>query len=63
VLEPGTAVIVGFDANQRVKHGVPPAPGSGPNGSIVGRCIATSLPWPAVDREISKRALKRSREE
>ena len=38
------------------KHG-------GPSGSIVGRCIATALPWPAVDHEIYKRALKRAREE
>jgi hypothetical protein len=62
VLEPGTAVIVGYDANQRVKHGVPASSNCGPSGSIVGRCIATALPWGAVDRQISKRALKRSRE-
>ena len=41
---------------------VPPAPGCGPSGSIVGRCIATALPWSDVDREISKRDLKRERE-
>ena len=51
VLQPGTAVIVGYDANLKVKHGVPAAGADcGPSGSIVGRYITTELEWSKVIR-------------
>ena len=53
VLEPGTAVIVGYDANQRVKHGVPPVEDSAPSGSIVGWCIETVIPWLDVHKNMA----------
>ena len=38
VLQPGTAVIIGIDANNLVKHGVPPTSDPvGASGSVVGR--------------------------
>ena len=61
VLQPGTAVIVGYDANQKVKHGVPAVAASAPSGSIVGRCIATSVPWPTVQKNIQKSAQTKAR--
>ena len=56
VLQPGTAVIVGYDANLKVKHGVPAVDECGPSGSIVGRCITTELTWAEVHTAIAKSA-------
>jgi hypothetical protein len=53
VLASGTAVIVGYDANQCVKHGVPPLLDSASSGSIVGRCIETAIPWPEVQKNMA----------
>ena len=62
VLEPGTAVVVGYAANLKVKHGVPAVAASEPSGSIVGRCIAMEVEWPKVQEAIEKSAqTKRAR--
>jgi alkylated DNA repair dioxygenase AlkB len=61
VLEPGTAVVVGRDANSKVKHGVPPVPECGPSGSIVGRCIATQVPWDKVRERIARSTASKAR--
>jgi alkylated DNA repair dioxygenase AlkB len=61
VLEPGTAVIVGMDANSKVKHGVPPVPECGPSGSIVGRCIATHVAWDQVRQRVARSASSKAR--
>ena len=61
VLEPGTAVIVGYAANQLVKHGVPAVADSAASGSIVGRCIKTALPWPTVAANIAKAKANKAR--
>ena len=56
-LQQGTAVLVGMNANMRVKHAVPPLEGSpGISGSIVGRCITREVPWDLVDKEVAKRS-------
>ena len=61
VLSAGTAVIVGRDANDRVKHGVPTMmkqegqEGHHVSGSIVGRCISTVIPWEEVGKKVRKR--------
>jgi hypothetical protein len=66
VLEPGTAVIVGIDANSKIKHDVPSVDDDvGVSGSIVGRAIAEKITWQKVEKE-SKRLRKdrkRNREE
>jgi hypothetical protein len=63
VLQPGTAVIVGYHANQLVKHGVPVVKGEcGLSGSIVGRCIATTKEWEEVAKVVEKKR-KRARVE
>ena len=57
-LEEGTAIIVGIKSNQIVKHCVPSVKEgekSGVSGSIVGRCIKTSIDWDTVRKEINKR--------
>jgi hypothetical protein len=61
VLQPGTAVIVGMDANQKVKHGVPAVAESGPSGSIVGRCITTTLSWDEVREAVARSEATRAR--
>ena len=63
VLEPGTAVIVGIDANSKVKHGVPAIDDKdcGVSGSIVGRSIAWTMPWSVVDKRTSALKAKRER--
>ena len=61
VLQPGTAVIVGYNANQKVKHGVPAVEECGPSGSIVGRCITTEVEWTEVYRKIAASAQARER--
>ena len=43
VLLAGTAVIVGYNANLKVKHGVPPVGSCGASGLVVGRCITTEF--------------------
>ena len=58
VLQPGTAVVVGYAANGKVKHGVPAVPNCEPSGSIVGRAIETKKPWPEVHKKIAQRAAK-----
>ena len=55
VIQPGTAIIVGMDANTKIKHGVPRTENvDGPSGSIVGRAILTKVPWEQVDRNIQR---------
>lgn len=55
-LTQGTAVIVGMEANQKVKHGVPAIEHkTGVSGSIVGRCIDDFLSWDRVKKEVEKR--------
>ena len=51
VLEAGTAVLMNARGNGSVKHGVPEAPGAGPSGSIVTRCVTTNVPWDLVHRK------------
>ena len=63
-LSAGTAVIVGFEANKRVKHGVPPiAKNDHLSGSLVGRTIKTIIPWSDVVKKIKSCGSKRKREE
>jgi hypothetical protein len=51
-LNPGTAVIVGSDANQATKHAVPvEALCKEASGSVVFRSIATCVPWTDVLKE------------
>ena len=58
VLEAGTAVWMNGEGNELLQHGVPPEPGVGPSGSIVGRCITTLVPWMRVMEEVGKRKRK-----
>ena len=51
ILQPGTAVIVGYDANQQTKHAVPVEPFAQASGSLVFRSISTRIPWPAVKQK------------
>lgn len=58
-LSSGTAIIIGANANSRVRHGVPAVKEGeekGVSGSIVGRSIKKLYSWDAVDKEIAKRA-------
>jgi hypothetical protein len=59
VLEAGTAIIVGQEANLRVKHGVPPVDDCGISGSIVGRCISTKFEWSDVLKKIESSNVQR----
>ena len=47
-LPAGAAVFMSAAANSKFKHCVPPMPGAGASGSIVGRQITTKLPWKVV---------------
>jgi hypothetical protein len=52
-LTPGTAVIVGHDANVNTVHSVPKdSLCTSPSGSIVFRCIDTVIPWSTVHSKI-----------
>lgn len=56
----GTAVLVRCKAkdaaNSIVQHGVPVSANTvGVSGSIVSRCITTTIPWDKLQREVSKR--------
>jgi hypothetical protein len=52
--QPGTAIIVGADANMATKHGVPKdASCKGASGSIVWRNISTVIPWHEVNKKIA----------
>ena len=53
-LAAGTAVIVGYDANQETKHAVPVAEFAGQSGSLVFRALETCVPWRQVMREKDK---------
>jgi hypothetical protein len=58
ILSPGTAVIVGADANVLTKHGVPVEPGLlDPSGSIVFRNIHSVIPWPELQKLMDKSEL------
>jgi alkylated DNA repair dioxygenase AlkB len=60
-LEAGTAVIVGTNANARVKHGVPPIEKKDHlSGSIVGRSIKTVMSWENIERKINGKKRKLS---
>ena len=60
VLQPGTAVIVGLDANSKVKHGVPKINQPvGVSGSFVGRAIATRMAWKVMEKNANKLYKKR----
>jgi hypothetical protein len=55
-LKAGTAIIVGTDANGRVKHGVPAIDiETHLSGSIVGRCIDTIFDWDDVKKKVSEK--------
>ena len=66
-LPAGTAIIVGMEANQRVKHGVPAiTTETHMSGSLVGRSIKTRKSWDEVNKEIKKSssgAMKRKRKD
>jgi hypothetical protein len=54
-LKAGTAVIVGMQTNELVKHGVPKSDAPvGKSGSIVGRSIKSTLTWDAVMKKSDK---------
>lgn len=61
VLQPRSLIVVGYEANQRVKHGVPPVEKCGPSGSSVGRRIATAIPWETVQKKAGKRAAAKAK--
>jgi hypothetical protein len=50
-LAAGTAVIVGYDANQETKHAVPIEEIVGQSGSLVFRSLETCVPWEKVLRQ------------
>ena len=54
VVQPGTAIIMGMNANDMLKHGVPAVDECGPSGSIVLRSIKTSFAWDEVDAKIEE---------
>jgi hypothetical protein len=54
-LKAGTAVIVGMQTNELIKHGVPKSDAPvGKSGSIVGRSIKSTLTWDAVMKKSDK---------
>lgn len=54
IQEPGTAIIVGADANTVTMHGVPKdGCCKGASGSIVWRNISTVIPWSDVRKKIA----------
>ena len=56
----GTAIIIGYEANKRVKHGIPTIEKHDHlSGSLVGRTIKTLIPWDEVSKNIRSRSLKR----
>ena len=62
-LKAGTAIIVGMDANARIKHGVPSIDQvEHVSGSLVGRFIKTIIPWEDVKKKIVPNDKKRKRD-
>jgi len=61
VLLAGTAVIVGYNANLKVKHGVPAVGSCGASGSVVGRCITTEFEWSVVQKKVELSAKTKTR--
>ena len=43
---------MGYNANLKVKHGVPPVGSCGASGSVVGRCITTEFEWSVVQKKV-----------
>ena len=62
-LNAGTAIIVGMNANARIKHGVPSIDQvEHVSGSLVGRFIKTIIPWDDVEKKIIPKGTKRKRD-
>jgi len=60
-LEPGTAIIVGTDANEELTHSVPAMRAAcGASGSLTMRPILTRVPWADCDVKYQRALLDRA---